>query len=336
MKRKVFKLVSLLFASMVLILIGCTNTNEAVEEIPSDETENPGGSLMSTGTLYLMLNPEIAIDYDESALVTAVHGVNSDGEELVESYTDYVGKHSSTVIQELILKFGEAGYFEKENGNESKKLVIELEAGSNLPGDHFLEEMAASAQRALEDYQIYREEEVETAAEVGSEEVPESADSQTPPATVSYADTTLMSLAEAKQIAFNHAKVDAAQVVLDDYELDFDDGVPVYELDFDVGPNEYAYEIHAVTGEVLNFDQEIESNESSPPVSDYISLDEAKQIAFNHAGVDGTQASFDEAEWDEEDGIPYYSLEFEIGEADYEYEIHAVTGEILDFDNDLD
>lgn len=331
MKRKSFKLVSLLFASMVFILIGCTNTNEAVEEIPSDETENPGGSLMSTGTLYLMLNPEIAIDYDESALVTAVHGVNSDGEELVESYTDYVGKHSSTVIQELILKFGEAGYFEKNDDGDSKRLVIELEAGSNLPGVNFLEEMAASAQRALEDYQISHQEEGETA-----EEVNESGENQKPPATVGYEDKTFISLDEAKQIAFNHAQVDAGQVIMDDYDLDFDDGVPVYELDFDMGPNEYAYEIHAVTGDVLDFDQEIETTESSPTVSDYISLDEAKQIAFNHAGVDGTQASFDEAEWDEDDGIPYYSLEFEIGEADYEYEIHTVTGEILDFDIDID
>ncbi len=73
-----------------------------------------------------------------------------------------------------------------------------------------------------------------------------------------------------------------------------------------------------------------------PAAPQMISLAEAKKIAFNHAGVDGTQANFDEEEWDEDDGVPYYSLEFEIGQADYEYEIHAVTGEILDFDHDLD
>lgn len=339
MKRKTIKLLSLLFASLALILMGCANTNDTMEDTQSDETENASESLVSTGTLYLMLNPEIAIEYDEEALVTAVRGENADGEELIETYTDYVGKHSRVVIQELILKFGEAGYFENEVEGETKRLVIELEAGSNLPGDNFLEEMAASAQRALEDYQIYREEEVET-----TEETTESTDSQTtssaetqnPPATVSYADNTLMSLAEAKQIAFEHAQVDVTQVIMDDYELNFDDGVPIYELDFDVGPNEYEYEIHAVTGEVLYFDQDLETTESNAQVSDSISLDEAKQIAFNHAGVDGTQASFDEEEWDEDDGVPYFSLEFEIGEDEYEYEIHAVTGEILDYDIDLD
>ena len=327
MKRRTFKLLSLLFASLALILIGCANTNDTMEDIQSDEIENS----MSTGTLYLMLNPEIAIEYDEEALVTAVHGENADGEELIETYTDYVGKHSRVVIQELILKLGEAGYFENEVEGETKRLVIELEAGSNLPGDNFLEEMAASAQRALEDYQIYREEEVETA-----EETTEPTESQNPPATVSYAENTLMSLAEAKQIAFEHAQVDVTQVIMDDYELDFDDGVPIYELDFDVGPNEYEYEIHAVTGEVLYFDQDLEPTESNAQVSDSISLDEAKQIAFNHAGVDGAQASFDEEEWDEDDGVPYFSFEFEIGEDEYEYEIHAVTGEILDYDIDLD
>ena len=84
MKRRTFKLLSLLFASLALILIGCANTNDTMEDIQSDEIENS----MSTGTLYLMLNPEIAIEYDEEALVTAVRGENADGEELIETYTD--------------------------------------------------------------------------------------------------------------------------------------------------------------------------------------------------------------------------------------------------------
>lgn len=334
MKRKVFKLVSLLFASVLLILVGCANNNEFTT--PTEQTQETGESIMNTGTLYLMVNPEIAMDYDEIGLVTDVRGTNPDGEEVIEDYTDYIGKESGVVLEELILRIGEAGYFVEEASGDSKRIVIELEAGSALPGDNFLEKMAASAQRAVEDYNTFREESTETAETGQSSEQTEPSESQSAPATVTYEDNTLISMDEAKQIAYDHAGVQANEVVIDDQDLDSDNGVPVYEFDFDVGPNEYEYEIHALTGEVLYFDQDIESTESDTQTDDFISLDEAKQIAFDHAGVDGSQAYFDEEEWDEDDGVPYYSLEFEIGEDEYEYDIHVRTGEILDYDIDLD
>lgn len=72
------------------------------------------------------------------------------------------------------------------------------------------------------------------------------------------------------------------------------------------------------------------------PEPEFISLAEAKQIAFNHAGVSGDNAEFDDEDLDWDDGVPYYELEFEIGEDEYEYEIHARTGEILDYDIDIE
>lgn len=72
------------------------------------------------------------------------------------------------------------------------------------------------------------------------------------------------------------------------------------------------------------------------PEPELISLDEAKQIAFNHAGVTGSNAAFDDQELDSDDGDPYYELEFEIGEDEYQYDIHARTGEILDYEIDIE
>lgn len=76
--------------------------------------------------------------------------------------------------------------------------------------------------------------------------------------------------------------------------------------------------------------------EPEPAAPQMISLAEAKQIAFNHAGVNGANAVFDEEDLETDDGITYYNLEFEIGENEYDYEINAYTGAIIDFDHDID
>lgn len=70
--------------------------------------------------------------------------------------------------------------------------------------------------------------------------------------------------------------------------------------------------------------------------SELISLDEAKQIAFDHAGVDGSGVKFDDDDLEWEDGEPTYELNFEIGEDEYEYIIHARTGKILKYEVDVD
>lgn len=81
---------------------------------------------------------------------------------------------------------------------------------------------------------------------------------------------------------------------------------------------------------------EPESEPDPEPESELISLDEAKRIAFNHAGVNGSNAEFDDQELDSDDGVSYYELEFDIGEDEYQYDIHARTGQILDYDIDIE
>jgi hypothetical protein len=183
--------------------------------------------------LLLRVNSEIAIDYDENGKVTGVRGINDDGKEVILEYPDYIGKNSGEVLEDLIALIGEAGYFIEEVEGEPKKIVLELEAGSPLPGDNFLEKMAANAQRAVEVYKLNSDVEVE--------------------------GETYISLEEAKQIAFDHAKVEGAHAKFDDQELDVDDGVPSYELEFDIGKDEYEYDIHALTGEIIDFEHDLES-----------------------------------------------------------------------------
>ena len=62
----------------------------------------------------------------------------------------------------------------------------------------------------------------------------------------------------------------------------------------------------------------------------------AKSIALNHAGVSESAAYDMEVEPDNEDGVPVYEVSFKSGDMEYEYDIHAATGEILKHEAEQD
>lgn len=66
---------------------------------------------------------------------------------------------------------------------------------------------------------------------------------------------------------------------------------------------------------------------TDPEPSAYIGVDRAKEIALSHAGL--TDATFESAELDEDDGVMVYELDFIADGVEYEYEINALTGEII-------
>lgn len=64
-----------------------------------------------------------------------------------------------------------------------------------------------------------------------------------------------------------------------------------------------------------------------------ISLDKAKTIAFNSAGVSENDAQIISAYQERDDGITYYDIEFKTSSYKYEYEID-LNGNILSYDKD--
>ena len=164
--------------------------------------------------------------------------------------------------------------------------------------------------------------------------------------------TGLITDSKAQAIAYADAGVKAGEVKLESCKMDKEDGAWVYELEFRVGANEYDYEIDAVSGDILKRDMDLEdgghtddddqddidddedSKEEAP--AKLIKEEKALQIACKDAGVKSSHISLIKCHLDEEDGTWVYELEFMAGANEYDYEIDAVSGDILKRDMDLE
>lgn len=62
--------------------------------------------------------------------------------------------------------------------------------------------------------------------------------------------------------------------------------------------------------------------------------EQAVQIALEHVGFTADQITRLRTEYEIDDRIPQYDIEFLQGDWEYEFEIHAETGKILSFDKD--
>jgi len=75
---------------------------------------------------------------------------------------------------------------------------------------------------------------------------------------------------------------------------------------------------------------------SDPDADKYIGVDKAKELALAHAGVKAQNARFLKANLDWEDGRAVYEVEFCSVRTEYDYEIDALTGDVLEWDNDCE
>lgn len=75
---------------------------------------------------------------------------------------------------------------------------------------------------------------------------------------------------------------------------------------------------------------------TTPPATDKLTAEQAKEIALTHAGLTADQVKGLKVELDYDDGVPEYQVEFRHNGWEYDYEIHAQTGKILDWDKEFD
>ncbi len=84
-------------------------------------------------------------------------------------------------------------------------------------------------------------------------------------------------------------------------------------------------------------EQSAQQAPSTPaPADTYIGEDAAKSAALNHAGIAQENAMGLKAELDLDDAPIHYDVEFKAGGMEYDYDIDAVTGEVLKFESEVD
>ena len=90
------------------------------------------------------------------------------------------------------------------------------------------------------------------------------------------------------------------------------------------GSKKYELEFHARTGKLLEYEWELTTKSSNK--NNYIGTAKAKEIALKKVGG----GHVIKVEFDMDDGVPVYEVEIIKGDYEYDVEIHAKTGKILE------
>ena len=166
-----------------------------------------------------------------------------------------------------------------------------------------------------------------------------------------------VTIEQAKEIALKHANLTSDKVSFIRTETDIDNGVEKYDIEFYYENKEYDYEINAANGEIIEYDYDVENyniptkedsnnivnnqqsnnidgNQQLNPYETSITVEEAKEIALKHANLTSSQVSFVKSEFDFDDGVKKYDIEFYYNNREYNYEIDANTGIILSYEQD--
>ena len=133
-------------------------------------------------------------------------------------------------------------------------------------------------------------------------------------------------LADAKKIALDDAGVNVKVVFTTEELVAGGIKTPYYRFVFADTKTQWTYRIVAVLGTVL------EKQQKEIVATDFISLEEAKEIALKDAGLDeATQKIvFTREELNRNSGKPCYILEFYTAKKQYSYKVDAKNGSIME------
>lgn len=169
--------------------------------------------------------------------------------------------------------------------------------------------------------------------------------------TVKNGELVSVSSDDAIDIALKHAGVSRENAVMFGApSLDEENGKAHYDVEFGYNGFEYDYEVAVADGSVMKAEKEAERvkvsekgsvSAKSEPVSKYnnngyISVEDAKKKALDDAGVKAEDAVFLKAYYDSDDIVPHYDVKFEANGYEYEYEVKASDGTVLEKDVDKD
>ena len=184
------------------------------------------------------------------------------------------------------------------------------------------------------------------------------------PHTQSTRRAETMTASEAEDAALAVVGLAREEVLFSRTEFDVEHGVFVWEVEFQHEAWEYDFTLDAVDGTVLAQTKEydpapadtaapapdspavtqppatsnthVQEKPAAQTTSSVLTAEEATDIALTHASLSKADVTHLKTEQDRDDGVLIWEIEFRQGRAEYEYEIHAQTGKVLDWERDID
>ncbi len=240
-------------------------------------------------TISLDVNPSVEISINKNEKVLDVDALNEDGLAIIGNM-DFAGSSLDVTVNALIGSMLRNGYLT----DLTNSILISVDGKDPVLN-------AAVRQKVSEDVNNYLAQETFIGAVLSQ--------------TVS-ADDTLRAAAEENGISAGKAQF-VQQIVDQNSFFNFTDlaGLSINELNL------------LSTSSSLNL-TEVETTGTASDKA-YIGEAKAKEIALTHAGVSESDLFKYEIEIDYDFGVLVYDVEFDVTGFEYDYEINAVTGEVL-------
>lgn len=164
-----------------------------------------------------------------------------------------------------------------------------------------------------------------------------------------YFKVTFIGKDDVKKIVIDNMNVSSSDVFFESIELELDKNY--YEVEVYYKNKDYEYKIDAKEGKIIytdfqsyNSDNNTNNNGNGNDNSNgngnnntnntKITLQEARNIALEHANLDISVVNIVKCESEYDDGILIHEIEFIYNNYEYDYKIDSRTGEIISFDKD--
>lgn len=246
--------------------------------------------------ITLDVNPSISIDIDQNETVMAVQALNDDAEKVIGDM-DLQGTDLDVTVNALIGSMLKNGYLDEAKNS----ILVTVENDDQARGDELKEKITNDIKK------VFSEDGLEAA--VLSQTLTE--------------DEQIDALAQQYGITKGKAAL-IQELIGNDTTLTFESLAPL-------SVQEIALLYASRQSDDSSVTQSGSVNESS-----YIGVEAAKKAAFTHAGVSESDVTKLEVEYDNDDGVMVYEVDFHVGTTEYDYEIDAKTGDVLKVEKDVD
>lgn len=151
---------------------------------------------------------------------------------------------------------------------------------------------------------------------------------------------------KAKELALEASGLTASEVTFSETDLSSRNDKDYYLVSFTAGGADYQYDVDALTGIVIEsrlpadtsrVTDDTKQDSAGHSGEKLITEEKAVEKALAHAGLSSSQVTAVRNELEYEDGRQIYEVEFYTEDyGAYDYEIDAVTGEVVSFDYDAE